>query len=92
MVLLRLALRLLVAAALTALSAWLAHLGEGGLPADAAGLFALLGSLTFFFAEPLSCLTWQSHGRVAKASPAAAFRVLGVLAWIIAGVCIACAW
>lgn len=85
---LRIGLKFLGVIAVSVLAAFLSwHFGAGP-GKDAAPILAFFGSLSFFFAENLEFVIWGEYGWVTETSPAAAFRILGVIFWIITAVCI----
>ncbi len=81
-------LKILVVIGVTGLVGVLSHRLAGSYLLRANLTFAALGAGTLLFAEQLSYIAWGARGGFAKASPALAYRVLGVVMLIFAVVCL----
>jgi hypothetical protein len=81
-------LRMAGALAVTVLAALLAGCFGAGDGRIAVPVLSLFGGLAFFLAPHLDGVIWQTWGLRASASPAAAFRILGVTLWVVAGLCL----
>lgn len=81
-------LQLAGALAVTVLAAIATGLWGAGDGRIAVPVLSLFGGLAFFLAPQLDGVIWQTWGLRAEASPAAAFRILGVTLWVVAGLCL----
>ena len=84
----RLALRLAAVAAVTVGAGVLADRFVAGEGQAFVVWLAFFGSLAFFSAENFDSVIWMSHGLYARGSPVVVFRILGVIVWAWALLCL----
>ncbi len=85
---LRIGLRILGVIAVTVLAVSLSVLFGAGPGKEAGPILAFFGAVSFFFAENLEFVIVGKWGWVTQSSPPTVFRILGVVLWILAAVCI----